>query len=578
MVDPWSTIPRNARTLNDIATEVMSNMSSEWVSDTHVNSSISFPAIDPSDIVTLSPQEEEAQVKAVIKIHSDTISHGMRAFWLGSGSRYLYSNCLAQEEDRDIILSLLEIANTVERTVVFLDWTSDSIENQIRTFISGRSIGTEYFMIVAPNDKKDVKSPDYSNSYTMDGIFKVSKTEVRSFPIKLMESQFERFSNPVPMIFDHFSHEIKAQNNTILGIIGEDIAQIWYDPRSFSKLRRRILAKDFNLYLADNIGKIRNSVEKKAEKLAKGYNTFIKNSRNKISHEINSKIRNLQAEKDSHMKGLLRCENDLLELDARKVLIEKQDQTLFKSIDEASLRKIFTNFLKADKYTKIEFADSIIVAQTGMIHLTSYEKKYPIGTFSIEIRMDGTIKMFNQTKRWQTRDHPHVNEGNPCLGTIKEHLPKMIHRGDFVNILSLAHDFLTSYNEPGAYVKVEEGWGAPEDFCPKCINAKLACKCTKCPKCKIIMKECSCKRCPRLGFLYEQSPCKACKFFADPSREDRIDQGKNPICLFGTGLLSRDKDYGSLTPIIVQEQNANQTQAQNAQAQNSSVEEEAETL
>jgi len=64
----------------------------------------------------------------------------------------------------------------------------------------------------------------------------------------------------------------------------------------------------------------------------------------------------------------------------------------------------------------------------------------------MEISFAGDIRIHNLTDALGAYDHPHIYQGRPCLGNIREGIAKMIGEYQFVVTVYVLLDFLKTVN------------------------------------------------------------------------------------------------------------------------------------
>ncbi len=91
--------------------------------------------------------------------------------------------------------------------------------------------------------------------------------------------------------------------------------------------------------------------------------------------------------------------------------------------------------------------------QDGRISLTTapilveYEgRRYRLGCFHLDLHFNGDVRILNLTDRIGLYDHPHVQEGRPCLGTVREGVAKLLGEFQFVAATEVLIDFLRTVN------------------------------------------------------------------------------------------------------------------------------------
>jgi hypothetical protein len=84
-------------------------------------------------------------------------------------------------------------------------------------------------------------------------------------------------------------------------------------------------------------------------------------------------------------------------------------------------------------------------------------RRYWIGQFRLDLSLDGRLLIRNLTDRYETYDHPHVENGRPCLGNLQEWVPALLRRREFAAAAELLLQYLRTVN-PGDWRKPVTCW------------------------------------------------------------------------------------------------------------------------
>jgi hypothetical protein len=91
--------------------------------------------------------------------------------------------------------------------------------------------------------------------------------------------------------------------------------------------------------------------------------------------------------------------------------------------------------------------------QDGRISLTTAPvlvehagRPYRLGRFQVDLHFNGDVRMRNLTDRVGPYDHPHIHQGRPYLGTIREGIAKLLGEFQFVAAAEVLMDFLHTVN------------------------------------------------------------------------------------------------------------------------------------
>ena len=145
-----------------------------------------------------------------------------------------------------------------------------------------------------------------------------------------------------------------------------------------------------------------------------------------------------------------------IQLEANDFMTTTLDQ---KRIDDMKNIVNGYNFLLKYKYSSITF-DSIarcLFGDTKLIKI-NYTMKgetntYILGNYRIIFGInDFGVKITRLQGRINTLfDHPHILEGIPCLGNLKEIVPKLMAAGEYTELFNVMYDFVSTINPYGQY-------------------------------------------------------------------------------------------------------------------------------
>ncbi len=254
----------------------------------------------------------------------------------------------------------------------------------------------------------------------------------------------------------------------------------------------------------------------RVKRMVQNFVEFNKHIITQRKKSIRQNIKNKQDEMINHYRGLQRIEREISELNTlSRSNMNRTNVVLSTPVNK--LEQTFENFFNGEKCHNIEYFNDRIEVLTNEIHIDYGNVKFYIGKFKIVISFEGFVKMFNldESRIWDRQiHHPHIVEGVPCLGNIKEMMPKLIHSGDYLTVINICYEFLTSYNRSGPYVAIEKGW-LPEgvEWCERCQLARVdgQCECRICEDCGRPQVECRCPTCPRDGVKLVDCDCSECR-------------------------------------------------------------------
>lgn len=98
-------------------------------------------------------------------------------------------------------------------------------------------------------------------------------------------------------------------------------------------------------------------------------------------------------------------------------------------------------------------------------------KVYSLGSFRIDLCYNGKITIHNLTSSYGYYDHPHIWNGNPCLGNIRPGVAKLIGEYQLAAACEVLLDFLKTINHRDWHISIEH-WrevppaNPPASLCP----------------------------------------------------------------------------------------------------------------
>ncbi len=91
---------------------------------------------------------------------------------------------------------------------------------------------------------------------------------------------------------------------------------------------------------------------------------------------------------------------------------------------------------------------------TGPIEVAHGGVRYRLGSFEIDLAETGAIAVRNLTDAYGLYDHPHVWDGRPCLGNVREGVAKLLAEYQWVAAAEVLLDFLRTVTPQDWYVPV----------------------------------------------------------------------------------------------------------------------------
>jgi hypothetical protein len=94
---------------------------------------------------------------------------------------------------------------------------------------------------------------------------------------------------------------------------------------------------------------------------------------------------------------------------------------------------------------------------TQPVHILWESTRYALGGYRIVLDLHGDVRIESRDNLgpkpgW---DHPHVQDGRPCLGNVREGVLKLIARYELALAAQVLVGFLETYQPEGAYCAIE---------------------------------------------------------------------------------------------------------------------------
>ena len=107
----------------------------------------------------------------------------------------------------------------------------------------------------------------------------------------------------------------------------------------------------------------------------------------------------------------------------------------------------------------VEVVDQALHVLTDPVEIEWEDTRYHLGLYRGVLDLEGNIRIESVSKLGPKPDwdHPHVQDGRPCLGNLREGLLKLIAEYELALAVQVAIGFLETYQPESAYCAIE-GW------------------------------------------------------------------------------------------------------------------------
>jgi len=123
--------------------------------------------------------------------------------------------------------------------------------------------------------------------------------------------------------------------------------------------------------------------------------------------------------------------------------------------DEAHLVRELDLLSKHPDVADVTASPSGLRVITRRIRAAHGGKQFSLGAFQIDLLYNGEITIYNVTSRHGYYDHPHIWNGKPCLGNVRQGLAKLIGEYQLAAASEVVIDFLKTINPKDWHTSIE---------------------------------------------------------------------------------------------------------------------------
>jgi hypothetical protein len=175
----------------------------------------------------------------------------------------------------------------------------------------------------------------------------------------------------------------------------------------------------------------------------------------------------LQEQLGDSEQNLIAGREELQRLSRRFVTLERQLVAQARRTDElqelseaaASAEAELARLLAVPGVQHIEVHGQVLHILTAPIQIAWEGERYDLGRYRIGLDLGGDLRVesidgLGPKPGW---DHPHVQDGRPCLGNAREGVLKLIARYELALAAQVLVGFLETFQPEGSYSAIE-GW------------------------------------------------------------------------------------------------------------------------
>lgn len=116
---------------------------------------------------------------------------------------------------------------------------------------------------------------------------------------------------------------------------------------------------------------------------------------------------------------------------------------------EASFAAEFDRLVQLPGVRDVRVGEEGIEVFTEPITIDFEGRRHWVGRFRMDLYFDRDPRIWNLTHRYESYDHPHIDEGRPCLGNIQEWVGQLITGGQFAAASQVLLEFLRTVDPAG---------------------------------------------------------------------------------------------------------------------------------
>jgi hypothetical protein len=179
--------------------------------------------------------------------------------------------------------------------------------------------------------------------------------------------------------------------------------------------------------------------------------------------------RSVSAQQAAAEAELTTIPGQLADLSRRFVALDRRLPAAVRRLNQLRARPDATEFAIAELarlqavrgVRAVQATDSALRVETERIVIAWDDRHYDLGAYCLVLDLDGDVRVESldgggPKSHW---DHPHVQDGLPCLGNLRAGLLKLIAEYELALATQVLIDFLRTYVPDAAYSPIE-GWPA----------------------------------------------------------------------------------------------------------------------
>ena len=206
--------------------------------------------------------------------------------------------------------------------------------------------------------------------------------------------------------------------------------------------------------LEARLRRLRHATEVEALRVSAHWQPHGPGQREAAAGEAGPLVREL-GELEANLRAASRQVQDL---ERRLLLAERRLEELrHRQGSPEALGRDFDRIAALPGVTDVEVQAGALRVFTEPMVIEYGARRYRVGRFRLDLHFDGRVFIWNLTDRYDTYDHPHVDNGRPCLGNIQEWVQRLLAQREFAAATEVLLEYLQTVN-PADWRKAVTFW------------------------------------------------------------------------------------------------------------------------
>ena len=367
------------------------------------------------------------------------------------------------------IKNFLSLSKRIGKEVCLLSWANHNAIEYVKEKF-GKRKKVYFFLFGEPELEPCFSAPfnvdqERTRKFTSEGTTKVHKYWNHDCQFKQWQDYFSTFDiagQGSGCSFDGSIYHARIYKNVTIMLTSFLMCQC---PEEMSKYAIQELINC--AYTTMKMARVRKNYEKLATNFMEQYKNFSLQALKATPRTLEYKLSDLLERMRANFVAINNCER---EIEVNKALLNSAQANVanfeaFYAKETANIKTVLMSSFKTKfkdfgfngtdeihAITKPIYVELIIPTEKGGDGVTL--RRFLLGEYKISIRInDSYVTLHNlcNTSNNSDYDHPHVRDSRPCLGNLKEEVPKLIRQSDFLAVFLLMYDYLKSINPFGWY-------------------------------------------------------------------------------------------------------------------------------